>query len=199
MVSFNAQDYARVAAGQITVTWRLWKFAHVRPGGVYATGFGGAVAIDDLRRVRVGDVTDADAHEVGLPDAESLVELARSHTGASVSPDTELYCVRFHYVDREPEKPRLSLDEVRQRLEKLDQRSAIGPWTLATLRLIEANPGVVARVLAAEMGRPRLEFKTDVRKLKALGLTISLPVGYELSELGQSYLDSLEGYEPDDD
>ncbi len=106
--------------------------------------------------------------------------------------------MRFHYVQEAPEKPRLSLEEVRQRLERLDQRSRIGPWTLATLRLIEANQGVVARILADEMGRPRLEFKTDVRKLKALGLTISLEVGYELSELGQTYLDSLEEYEPDD-
>ncbi len=31
-----------------------------------------------------------------------------------------------------------------------------------------------------------------MRKLKALGLTISLTVGYELSEVGQAYLDSLE-------
>ncbi|HEX5369070.1 MAG TPA: hypothetical protein VFY10_06605 [Dehalococcoidia bacterium] len=191
MVSFNAYDYARVAAGQITVTWRLWKYAHVKAGNVYATGFGGAVSVDDVRRIKVRDVTDADAHEVGLPDAQALIELARSHTGAIVSPDTELYCVRFHYLDAAPEKPRLSLDEIGRRLERLDARSPAGPWTLATLRLIEDNPGVVSTALAAQFGRPRLEFKAEVRKLKALGLTISLVVGYELSELGQTYLDSL--------
>jgi hypothetical protein len=32
-------------------------------------------------------------------------------------------------------------------------------------------------------------FTTDVRKLKNLGLTMSLPVGYELSPRGQAYLD----------
>jgi hypothetical protein len=191
MVSFSAQDYARLAAGQIKVTWRLWKYAHVKAGNVYATGFGGAVAIDEVRRVRVRDVTDADAREAGLPDAETLVERARSHTGAAVSPDTELYCVRLHYVAEEPQKPQLGLDEVKARLARLDERSPIGPWSLDTLRLIEAYQGVVARTLAAEMGRPTPEFKADVRKLKALGLTISLTVGYELSELGQTYLDSV--------
>jgi hypothetical protein len=72
-----------------------------------------------------------------------------------------------------------------------DAASASGPWTVAALRLIEENRGVVARVLAEEMELPKLDFKARVRKLKALGLTVSLPVGYELSELGQTYLDSL--------
>jgi hypothetical protein len=73
----------------------------------------------------------------------------------------------------------------------MDATSPTGPWTLAALRLIEENRGVVARALAEEMELPRLEFKARVRRLKALGLTVSLPVGYELSELGQTYLDSL--------
>ena len=45
--------------------------------------------------------------------------------------------------------------------------------------------------LADELGLERLAFKTDVRKLKALGLTESLPVGYRLSPRGQAWLDQL--------
>ena len=37
-------------------------------------------------------------------------------------------------------------------------------------------------------GRETLPFKIDVRKLKNLGLTISLPIGYELSPRGEAYL-----------
>jgi hypothetical protein len=33
-----------------------------------------------------------------------------------------------------------------------------------------------------------LPYKLDVRKLKALGLTISLPIGYRLSARGEAYL-----------
>jgi hypothetical protein len=84
MLLFTAEDHGRVASGEVTATWRLWKYPHVKAGGVYATGFG-FVAIDDVRRVRVSDVTDADARELGLQDAAALVELARSHTGASGS------------------------------------------------------------------------------------------------------------------
>jgi hypothetical protein len=141
--------------------------------------------------VRVGDVSDGDAREAGLADAEALVDLARSHTGATVEPDTILHRVQFHYLAEAPEKPRLGLDDIQRRVEWLDAASRWGPWTTAVLRLIEDNPGTVSRELAAEMGIPTPEFKVNVRKLKALGLTISLEVGYELSELGQDYLDSM--------
>ena len=44
--------------------------------------------------------------------------------------------------------------------------------------------------LADELGMERLSFKTDVRKLKALGLTESLGTsGYRLSPRGQAWLD----------
>jgi hypothetical protein len=193
MVSFTAEDHARVAAGEITVTWRLWKYPHVKPGKVYAAPFGGAIEVEDVRPVRAADVSDSDAHDVGLPDAESLIELARSHTGREINADTLLYRVQFRYAHQTPEKPRLPLDEVSRRLARLDAASKHGSWTLQILRLIEENPGVVARLIAVETAMPLADFKSNVRKLKALGLTISLERGYELSELGQTYLDTLEG------
>ena len=56
------------------------------------------------------------------------------------------------------------------------------------LRLIAERPGVRAPDLAAALGRETLPFKRDVRKLKELGLTNSLTVGYELSPRGRAYL-----------
>jgi hypothetical protein len=189
MLLFTEDAIPLIRSGQLTVTWRLWKYAHVKAGKVYKTGYGGALHIDDVQTVRVGDVTDADAHDAGFTGAHALVDFARSHTGAAVTPDTLLYKVRFHYLDEEPKRPELSLDEITKRLNRLDNASTHGPWTLATLRAIEASPAVAARYLAAELYRPRDEFKVDVRKLKGLGLTVSLGTGYMLSELGQSWLD----------
>ena len=57
------------------------------------------------------------------------------------------------------------------------------------MRAIAAAPGLRAGDLAAGLGRERLPFKADVRKLKALGLTESLEVGYRLSPRGRAYLD----------
>ena len=54
-------------------------------------------------------------------------------------------------------------------------------------------PIPVVSDLAAMVGRETQPFKTDVRKLKALGLTESLEVGYRLSPRGKALLPHLAG------
>lgn len=74
------------------------------------------------------------------------------------------------------------------RLDRIDARAPGGPWTRPVLELIAAWPGRRAPELAAMAGRETLPFKADVRRLKELGLTISLPVGYRLSARGEAVL-----------
>ena len=57
--------------------------------------------------------------------------------------------------------------------------------------LIEARPATLAADLATSVGRERAPFKNDVRKLKELGLTESLDVGYRLSPRGRAFLARL--------
>jgi hypothetical protein len=59
------------------------------------------------------------------------------------------------------------------------------------LEAIEARPAVRAADLAATLDRDKVDFKIDVRKLKALGLTESLEVGYRLSPRGAALLSWL--------
>ena len=75
---------------------------------------------------------------------------------------------------------------------RLDAGKRTGPWTRRILEWIRDNPGTVSTVLAAELGRELQPMKTDIRKLKALGLTESLRVGYRLSPRGAAYLGSLD-------
>ena len=70
----------------------------------------------------------------------------------------------------------------------MDAARAGGPWTREVLQLIAGQPGVRAPDLAASLGRETPSFKRDVRKLKELGLTHTLPVGYEISPRGRAYL-----------
>jgi hypothetical protein len=56
------------------------------------------------------------------------------------------------------------------------------------LATIATHPARRAGDLAAMLGREREPFKLDVRKLKNLGLTLSLEVGYRLSPRGEAYL-----------
>ena len=113
-----------------------------------------------------------------------------------------MYRVDFHVV-AEPD-PRdvlaaaaaLSDDEqadIGRRLARLDRGSAHGPWTHATLEVIRDRPATRAADLAESFGRETQAFKLDVRKLKNLGLTISLEVGYRLSPRGEAYLGAAGG------
>lgn len=56
------------------------------------------------------------------------------------------------------------------------------------LKLIRDHPGTRATELATRVNREVQLFKTDMRKLKALGLTESLQQGYQLSARGHVVL-----------
>lgn len=193
MQLFTLEDHRRVAAGEFTVTYRLWKTPHVKQGAVYPTGFGGGYRILAVTTVRAGALTDADAWAAGRPNVAELLRVVGAHTRATITPTTTLYRVELAYQDEEPQKRALSVDEALARLARLDQATA--PWTRGFLELIEREPRVLARVLAAEAGWEKLPFKVNVRKLKALGLTWSHPIGYELTPLGLACLDRLRAAE----
>jgi hypothetical protein len=111
-------------------------------------------------------------------------------------PGDPVYRVRFHPVLEPDPRDVLAADAelsdadlaaIDRRLARLDAASTYGPWTAATLAIIAERPAVRAADLAAALGRERAPFKLDVRKLKALGLTLSLDIGYRLSPRGQAY------------
>ena len=78
-------------------------------------------------------------------------------------------------------------------VQRKSSASTHGPWTDAVLDVIGRRPAVRAGDLAADFGRELQPFKIDVRKLKNLGLTLSLEVGYELSPRGRAYLQRRQG------
>lgn len=88
----------------------------------------------------------------------------------------------------------LSADELAAltaRLARMDRSGTHGPWTSAVLTQIADHPGTVSTVLAENLGWERQDFKLHVRRLKELGLTISLETGYRLSPRGDAYLSQL--------
>jgi len=177
-----------IAAGEITVAFRRWKRPTVRAGGTLNTR-AGVLAIDAVEPV--DDVDEAGARRAGFPDAAA----AR----ARLRPEGTLYRVTFHLAGPDPrialraraEMGPEELATLRARLARLDRSNPRGPWTEATLRQIAAEPGRRAGDLAEAVGVERLRYKADVRKLKALGLTESLEVGYRLSPRGAAVLRKL--------
>ncbi|MFI6791385.1 hypothetical protein ACIBG4_29055 [Nonomuraea sp. NPDC050383] len=179
-----------IRSGAITVLFRRWRQRQATAGNVYRTALG-RVAVDAIDVVEAGRITDADAEAAGYPSAAAVVEDLRGHPGDPV------YRLRVRFVD-EPD-PRdeaaasgdLSAGEretIAARLARLDRGSRTGPWTEATLEIISRRPEVRAGDLADELGRDAAQFKLDVRKLKNLGLTVSLGTGYRISARGAAYL-----------
>jgi hypothetical protein len=188
---FEQRFWEPIARGEVTVTFRRWKRRQAVAGHRYRTPMA-IIEAEAVDIVTVDEITDADARAGGHPDRTSLIADLRG------TPDLDLYRIRFHVVHGPDPRAELAADaalsaadrsEIDRRLDRLDRASSHGPWTRTTLRLIERMPAIRAGDLADEVGRERLPFKADVRKLKNLGLTISLGVGYELSPRGQAYLD----------
>jgi hypothetical protein len=183
-VRFQRRFWAGLADGSVTMAVRRWKRPSVKAGGTMQTAIG-LLHIDSLEVVRPEEVSDADARACGYADRGAAL--------ADLRPEGELYRVRFHLVGPDPRielRSRAELDdgeleELRRALNRLE-------WALPALRLIADNPGVVSTELAPQLGMERYPFKDRVRRLKALGLTESLDVGYRLSPRGEAVLARLE-------
>ncbi len=185
-MQFTARGSEAIRAGEVTVTFRNWRRPHAKVGNVYRLRGGGAVRVTGLAPVRLGDVSDDDAIRAGFPDAQALA------TFVGVDAAAEVTRVDFEVLAEAPPKetPSLAADEVLARLAATDRRSA-KQWTGVALALIEAHPGTRAADLAVAAGLETAKFKANVRRLKALGLTQSLEVGYRLTHLGREVAAAL--------
>jgi hypothetical protein len=190
---FQRRFHEGIRSGEIRCTVRIWQRPHAKVGGRYTLGGGGAIVVDKIQEVSVDDITSALAQRCGFPSLVDLLRTAKHGAGERV------FVIEFHYDSGPRTRSKLKTGAVSseelallvQRLDAMDRRSHVGAWTLATLRAIEARPGVLAATLARSLGRPRDEFKRDVRKLKHLGLTFSLEIGYRLTPKGEALLASL--------
>jgi hypothetical protein len=198
---FRTQDVERIERGEVTATIRAWSRPQAKAGGRYRVG-AGEIEVTSVAALRLGDVTPGDLARAGFEDRAALAEALRRPKAAVPGPDAEVYRVEFVYHPTRPEDPRevlgrdagldaADVEALRGRLARMDGGA---PWTLATLRLIAERPGTRAADLAATLGKHDVpHFKADVRRLKALGLTRSLEVGYELSARGRALVEALDG------
>ena len=165
----------------------------VRAGGTLLTSVG-QLAIEGVDAVTLRDLTESDAVAAGFAD---VGELTAALSGRQ---EGTPYRVRLRLAGPDP---RIALraalpaaDELRgmlDRLDRWDSSSITGPWTWSAMGVIARRPGVRAGDLAAEIEMERARFKSHVRKLKGLGLTESLEVGYRLSPRGEAVFAASEG------
>ena len=189
---FTKPFWAGIADGSVTVAFRGWKTPTVVAGRPYRTG-GGRIEVGTVDKIAPHSVTAADAKLAGYGSVAEVLDQVRTDEGR------DLYRVTFHVLDEPDPREELAnnnqlsdddLELLVKKLTRLDGAGASGPWTAETLDLIARFPARRAPDLAEMVGRETKPFKLDVRKLKNLGLTISLKIGYELSPRGRAFLDS---------
>jgi hypothetical protein len=187
---FEQRFWALIADGSVTLTFRRWRRCQAVAGRRYRTP-GGIIEVERVDVVVAEKITDREARQSGYPSAAEAVAAFRG------DPSSPLYRVQFHAVAGPDPRSELAatadltpddLAEIGRRLDRLDRASSSGPWTRPVLEAIAARPATRAADLAAGFGRETQPFKIDVRKLKNLGLTISLERGYRLSPRGESYV-----------
>jgi hypothetical protein len=182
---------ARIRDGGVTLAFRRWRRATVRSDGTLMTSIG-KLRIASVRSIPESAITPEDARRAGYSSREELLDdLNRRDAGA-------VYRIEFGGIAPDP-RIRLreslpddaELTEILRQLERMDRGSVAGAWTAVVLRLVASEPGVLAETLAHRIGMEKHPFKARVRRLKALGLTVSLATGYRLSPRGEAVLARL--------
>jgi hypothetical protein len=186
---FRQDALEGIRDGRITLAYRRWRRPTVKTGGTLMLPIG-QLQITEVRQIGEDDITDEDVMRAGYTSRAALqAELASRTEGT-------LYRIALGPLGADPRialRLRNALSEaelaaLRGKLAKLDASAPGGPWTQRVLELIRAKPAVRAGDLCNEVQMERLPFKANVRKLKALGLTESLEVGYRLSPRGEAVL-----------
>jgi len=182
----KADLLARIKAGEVDTVFRRWKRSTVKAGGTLMTS-AGLLAIDSIEPITLDEVTLPDVKRAGFG---SLDEFRR---WLDTMKDGDLCIIRLHYAGEDPRialrnKRDLSAEELGEAHAALDRLDGKAPWTREVLRLIAQHPGRLAEELAGEAGMDKAPFKSKVTKLKELGLTESLDVGYRISPRGETVL-----------
>ncbi len=178
-----------IHADRISLAFRRWKRCQVVAGRRYRTGMD-QIEVDAVDVVTPADIDLAQAAAAGYQAVGELLGDLR------LDEQVPLYRIRFHRVkDPDPRDVLAAspatgeeLGKLKASLARMDASGNHGPWTHAVLAQIADHPGIVSTVLADALGWERQDFKLRVRRLKALGLTISLEVGYRLSPRGEAFV-----------
>src|SRR5262252_7492803 len=160
MLLFQKRFHAGLVDGSVRLTFRRWEKPHVRPGGRYRCHPIGVLEVDGVSRVRVADISEADASLAGFASRADLLAYMATAAAGPLDENTEVFRVELHHGG-DGDRVELALDASlgKEDIAALRARLAkMGDWTLPTLRLIARRPRVAASKLAASLGRETLPF-----------------------------------------
>ncbi|MHB2266759.1 ASCH domain-containing protein [Aliihoeflea sp. PC F10.4] len=189
---FRAAILEKIARGEVTIAFRYWRRPTVKAGGSLRTSVG-ELAIESVERCEPADISERDARAAGFDEKSQL--LAELDQRA----DSKLYRITFHFGRADPRvalreqdhlKP-AEIEKIARTLDRLDGSAQSGPWTQQVMRMIADQSGITAGKIAAVLNVEKNALKRKIRKLKELGLTVSLHRGYRISARGKAVLGAL--------
>jgi hypothetical protein len=185
-------ELAAMRDGTVDLAFRRWDRPRLLAGTRMRTPVG-VLEVVSVHKVAARSITADEARRAGASSRRELLDLLAGRA------DRPIYRVELRYAGADPRAALRAQNELsdsdrealQARLARLDEASRHGEWTRQALEIIARRPAVRAPDLAAELGLETVVFKRDVRKLKELGLTESLEVGYRLSPRGAAFLNEL--------
>jgi len=185
---FNQQTLKGLKSGRVSLTFRRWQAPRTKVGSQTRTAVG-VIEVESVLVVSADEVSTVDALSAGFGSVEELLAWTDKRGSG------DLYRIGLNLVGPDPrvslrEDADLSPEDVASLTRRLAGMDAAAdrPWTEATFRVIGDHPATLAATLAEKVGEERALFKRRVRRLKELGLTESLQVGYRLSPRCEAYL-----------
>lgn len=182
---FRQDTLAKIGKGEVTLAFRVWERARATAGGRQRTSVG-ELHVDAVDEVTQDQISDDDAQAAGFPSRAALL------SDPMLNKPGRLWRIAFTLQDdpravlRDAVPDVAECAEICDRLRTMARRSSFDPF--GHLALIRDHPGRRAPELAERLGLETQTFKRQVRRLKELGLTESLAVGYRLSPRGKAIL-----------
>ncbi|MEP7455869.1 ASCH domain-containing protein [Phyllobacterium sp. SB3] len=188
---FKARILDGIARAEIDLAFRRWSSPAVKEGTLLRTSVG-AIVIGKVTPIEIDGLTAEEAKRAGFKDVTALVNDLRTGEErtvfrielAGVEPDDRI-------GRQNQELTKAEAADLVALLARWDKNAPTAHYYMRILRLICERPGIAAIDLATSLGVEKLKFKRDVRKLKELGLTISLDIGYRLSPKGERVLEEI--------
>lgn len=151
----------------------------------------GELHIESVEKTALNKISSDDSLQAGYASKNELFQDLNARS------EGDIYRIELGEVRPDPriqlrESPATEdeLTDLLKRLDRLDVLSPDKPWTFQTLEVLKENPGIRAGDLCGLLKQEKEQFKRNVRKLKNLGLTVSLGTGYKLSVRGKELLKS---------
>lgn len=189
---FKKKFLTLIENGKICTAFRKWSRPSVRESGTLLTPVG-QLRIQSIDKIEYSQITEGEIFQAGYQNRQELdKELAFKDKG-------DIYKIHFELERADPRiKLRANTDilndemnEIISKLKRYDTSGKIKNWTFKVLEILDREPGKYAIEYATKLGYEKEWFKMNIRKLKNLGLTISLSNGYDISPRGKVVLKEL--------